>query len=123
MPGEARPRAAARLTQTSPVSNERGRPGGPAQPLKKHTWVYTGTAAVTAMPVTLNGRPPSVTRSPTLTPSASAKARSRTTPPLPRSQDPWVTSGWSTAARPGSRPSAITSAVVPCARSTGQATG
>ncbi len=62
-------------------------------------------AAVTAIPATVNDRPFRVTRSPTPTPSASAKVRSITTPPG-RTQLPAVSFGWSTAAGAWVRPSA-----------------
>jgi hypothetical protein len=110
------------VTQTRPVSKDGGRPRGPPQPPWKQTCENTGTAAVTARPVTRNRRPPRVTWSPTRTPSAAAKARSTTTPPA-RTQVPAVTSGRSTRAGAAARPSAMAPAVIPRARSTGQATG
>jgi len=49
------------------------------------------------MPATVKGWPLRVIRSPTPTPSASAKVRSITTPPG-RTQRPAVSFGWSTGA-------------------------
>ena len=66
-----------------------------------------GTAAVTATPATVKGRPFNVTRSPGWMPSASAKLRSTTTWPL-RTQLPSVSSGRSTGAAAPPRPSAST---------------
>ena len=74
-------------------------------------------AAVTAIPATVNDWPFRVSRSPTLTPSASAKVRSITTPPG-RTQLPAVSSGWSTAAGASVRPSASAPAVRPLTRRT-----
>jgi hypothetical protein len=70
---------------------------------------------VTAIPVTVNGRPFSVIRSPAPTPSPAAKVRSSTTPPG-RTQLPAVSLGWSTVAGASSRPSASAPAVRPLAR-------
>src|ERR1700691_188663 len=83
---------------------------------------YGAAAAVTAIPVTVNGRPSRVTRSPTPTPSAVAKVRSITTPPG-RTQLPAVSFGWSTAAGAWARPSACTGTVRPRVRKIAEATG
>src|SRR5271156_5030109 len=79
--------------------------GPPSVPL--HRFGYGDCAAVTAMPATVNDLPFRLTRSPTETPSASAKVRSITTPPG-RTQLPAVSRGWSTAAGAIVRPSAKT---------------
>src|SRR5580698_6481174 len=74
------------------------------------------------MPATANDLPSRLTRSPTDTPSASAKVRSITTPPG-RTQLPAVSSGWSTADGAWLRPSANTSAWRPSNRIVAEATG
>src|ERR1700733_4004125 len=74
------------------------------------------------MPATANDLPFRLTRSPTDTPSASAKVRSITTPPG-RTQLPAVSSGWSTADGASLRPSANTSAWRPSNRIVAEATG
>ena len=88
----------------------------------KHMFGMGTLAAVTAVPTTRNGRPFSVMRSPSPTRSASAYVRSSTMPPA-LIQWPEVSSGWSTAAAVGSRPSATTAASRPPARTTAEATG
>src|SRR5512132_1353507 len=99
----------------------------------KHTSGYGLAAAVTATPTTRNERPVTtrqsgsdgwsdgwtshrrllrVIRSPTPTPSASAKPASTTTPPS-RTQLPWVSFGRSTEPAAASRPTAQTPAPPP----------
>jgi hypothetical protein len=97
----------------------------------KHTFGYGLAAAVTATPTTRNERPLTTPQSggllgvsnvqmrvrrviwsPWPTSSASAKPASSTTPPS-RTQVPWVSSGWSTDAAAGSRPTAHTPAAPP----------
>jgi hypothetical protein len=70
------------------------------------------SAAVTAVPATVNARPSRVTLFPARTPSAVASVRSSTTWPG-RTQVPEVTSGWSTGTRPEPRPSATTLTAMP----------
>jgi len=77
---------------------------------------------VTAIPVTVYGRPFSVIRSPTPAPRPAANVRSSTTPPG-RTQRPAVSLGWSTAAGVSSRPSASAPAVRPLARTRAPASG
>src|SRR6202161_2180775 len=74
------------------------------------------------MPATANDLPFRLTRSPTETPSASAKVRSITTPPG-RTQLPGVSSRWATAGGASLRPSANTSAWRPSKWIVAEATG
>jgi len=90
--------------------------------VKRGVCGYGVQAAVIATPATRYDRPFRVIRSPALMPSASAKLRSTTTPPL-RTQRPWVSFGWSTEAGPPSRPSATTPTVTPCTRRTARMAG
>ena len=77
---------------------------------------------MTAIPATVNGRPFSVIRSPTPTPSPAAKVRSSTTPPG-RTQLPAVSFGLVDRAGASSRPSASAPATRPLARTTAPANG